>query len=91
MVLGTDGRSSNPDLSIWKELQQVASLDPAASADQLLPMVTTASVLIPEDSLTDLPPSAFTGLATVIRLPEGRRNDARSLLSAESRPVGRVR
>lgn len=41
VVLGTDSRASNPDLSIWKELQFVANLPNAKPLWELLPMVTT--------------------------------------------------
>ena len=35
VVLGTDGRASNPDLSIWKELQFVATHFPHISIPHL--------------------------------------------------------
>ena len=41
VVLGTDSRASNPDLSIWRELQHVARLAPDLSPGQLLAMITT--------------------------------------------------
>lgn len=41
VLLGTDSRASNPDLSIWKELQFVASHTNAAPVWELLPMITT--------------------------------------------------
>jgi aminodeoxyfutalosine deaminase len=41
VVLGTDSRASNPDLSIWRELQYVARLAPELSPGQLLAMITT--------------------------------------------------
>ena len=41
VILGTDSRASNPDLSIWRELQHVASLAPELSPEQLLAMITT--------------------------------------------------
>jgi aminodeoxyfutalosine deaminase len=41
VVLGTDSRASNPDLSIWRELQHVARLAPELSPSQLLAMITT--------------------------------------------------
>jgi cytosine/adenosine deaminase-related metal-dependent hydrolase len=43
VVLGTDSRASNPDLSIWRELQHVARLAPELSPSQLLAMITTHS------------------------------------------------
>ncbi len=41
VVLGTDSRASNPDLSIWRELQHVARLTQELSPGQLLAMITT--------------------------------------------------
>jgi cytosine/adenosine deaminase-related metal-dependent hydrolase len=41
VVLGTDSRASNPDLSVWKELQFVAAHFPDIPIPQLLAMVTT--------------------------------------------------
>ncbi|MEZ6123388.1 MAG: amidohydrolase family protein [Planctomycetaceae bacterium] len=41
VVLGTDSRASNPDLSIWKELQFVARLPDSPPITRLLRMVTT--------------------------------------------------
>lgn len=41
VVLGTDSRASNPDLSVWKELQRVAAQFPEISIPQLLALVTT--------------------------------------------------
>ncbi len=41
VVLGTDSRASNPDLSLWKELQFVAMNFPEISIPRLLGMATT--------------------------------------------------
>ena len=41
MILGTDSRASNPDLSLWKELQYVATHFPEIPIPQLLGMITT--------------------------------------------------
>jgi cytosine/adenosine deaminase-related metal-dependent hydrolase len=41
VVLGTDSRASNPDLSLWKELQFVATHYPEITLPQLLAMATT--------------------------------------------------
>jgi len=41
VILGTDSRASNPDLSIWRDLQQVARQPAAPEVWTLLPMITT--------------------------------------------------
>ena len=41
VILGTDSRASNPDLSLWKELQYVATHFPEIPIPQLLGMITT--------------------------------------------------
>ncbi len=41
VVLGTDSRASNPDLSIWRELQFVARHFPEIPPGELLAMITT--------------------------------------------------
>ena len=41
VVLGTDSRATNPDLSIWRELQFVARAFPDISGEVLLSMITT--------------------------------------------------
>ncbi len=41
VVLGTDSRASNPDLSVWKELQFVTAEFPTIPIQQILAMVTT--------------------------------------------------
>ncbi len=41
VVLGTDSRASNPDLSLWKEFQFVAQHFPDISIPRLLAMATT--------------------------------------------------
>lgn len=43
VILGTDSRASNPDLSIWKELQTFCQLHPEESLLARLPMISTAS------------------------------------------------
>ncbi len=43
VVLGTDSRASNPDLSIWKELQHIAVHHPLIPTADLLAMITTSS------------------------------------------------
>lgn len=41
MVLGTDSRASNPDLSLWREWQFAAATHPAVDPWRVLQMVTT--------------------------------------------------
>ena len=41
VILGTDSRASNPDLSLWKEVQFVASHYPEIPIPQLLAMAST--------------------------------------------------
>lgn len=43
VVLGTDSRASNPDLSIWRELQHLAIYQPQIPTADLLAMITTAA------------------------------------------------
>ncbi|MCP4175300.1 MAG: amidohydrolase family protein [Fuerstiella sp.] len=45
VLLGTDSRASNPDLSVWKELQFVANQKKAAPIWELLPMITTSAAV----------------------------------------------
>lgn len=40
VALGTDSRASNPDLSLWKELQFLQSQHPELTAGELLPLAT---------------------------------------------------
>ncbi len=54
VVLGTDSRASNPDLSIWRELQFVALRFPEIPPGELLAMITTDAA----DSM-GLDPAAF--------------------------------
>ncbi|MCH2210095.1 MAG: amidohydrolase family protein [Fuerstiella sp.] len=88
VILGTDGRSSNPDLSIWKEIQFLASRTKDVSAADLLPMVTTrsANALGLTDHCSSNPP--FT--ATVIRLPADQQHQQDSVLSPQSQSMARL-
>ena len=43
VILGTDSRASNPDLSIWKELQHVARKPGSPPLWELLPMITSSA------------------------------------------------
>jgi aminodeoxyfutalosine deaminase len=41
VLLGTDSRASNPDLSIWDEARKVAQIFPSIRPEQILRMITT--------------------------------------------------
>lgn len=80
VVLGTDSRASNPDLSLWKELQFVATQFPDISIPRLLAMATTDAA----DSL-GLPIerhqiSAGAQLQCVMIKAEHDANDLRGLI-----------
>lgn len=88
VVLGTDGRSSNPDLSIWKEVQFLASRYPDATLIELLPLVTmqAAEAL----GLADRLNSAEQFHASLIQLPADGSRKLNDLLAPQARPVGRL-
>jgi len=88
VVLGTDGRGSNPDLSIWKELQFLAAQSLTASVEDLLPMVTSRAASAV--GLAAEPPAATCNGATLIGLPKVNLR-ADCLLSGDSEPVGVLR
>lgn len=85
VVLGTDGRGSNPDLSIWKELQFLAQQPSELDVAELVGLVTTE-------------PAAALGLAassgkfdaTLIQLPMQTHRDVSGLVSPEARPLARL-
>ena len=43
MALGTDGRVSNPDLSMWNELQFLSRMAPTTPAEDILAMATSTA------------------------------------------------
>ncbi|MEZ6129450.1 MAG: amidohydrolase family protein [Planctomycetaceae bacterium] len=55
VILGTDSRASNPDLSIWAELQHVTASQRQEPLWKLLPMITTIAA-----SALDQRPTRFT-------------------------------
>ena len=72
VVLGTDGRSTNPDLSILRELQQVLMLHPDLSCQHILGMATTAAAAalgLPELSQPITPGRPLQ--AAMLHLPAG--------------------
>ena len=88
VVLGTDGRSSNPDLSIWKELQFLAARTTDATSVDLLPMITTQAALALGFEDHQGSNTGFHG--TAIMLPAESRNQPEAILSPGSRPVARL-
>lgn len=82
VVLGTDGRSSNPDLSVWKELLFLAQQFPERNDEELLPMATTlaAEALGVVDRIDGM---------TLITVPKHAPSER--LLSSDSQPTGRLR
>jgi cytosine/adenosine deaminase-related metal-dependent hydrolase len=76
VALGTDGRCSNPDLSVWGELQFLRRNFPPADAAQLLRMGTLhgAIALGLADRLGTIEPGKSPGLA-VIRLGQVGETD----------------
>lgn len=88
VVLGTDGRVSNPDLSMWNELQFLARANPDTSAEVLLAMATStaATALGVNDSCGSL---AVGKQATAIglELPAGSALTLSSILTS-GRPCG---
>ncbi len=78
VILATDGRSSNPDLNLWKEVRFLAARAPSMSVETLLPMVTVRAA----DALgLSLHPAA----ATLIAIPH---DSPEALLSAAAFPIG---
>ncbi len=80
VVLGTDSRASNPDLSVWKELQFVATQYPEIPIPKLLPMITTHAA----DAI-GLPPNrheirAGAALRCVLLNADVEINDLRRLI-----------
>jgi aminodeoxyfutalosine deaminase len=77
VAIGTDGRCSNPDLSIWHELQFLRAKFPDSSAAELLRLGTIngARALGLESRLGTMEPAKSPGLA-VIRLGRVGATDA---------------
>lgn len=82
VCLGTDGRASNPDLSILNEMREVAALYPSVPAETILRMGTLsgAEALGLED-VGAMRPGAFADLVSV-PLPKKAKGRPDELLSA---------
>ena len=103
VVVGTDGRGSNPDLSLWNELRFLARRHPELSASELLPLATG---LVPglHESAVVVDGNGDCGRAarslangqvadlTVVRLPPGAGFDPeQALLRSGARVCGSMR
>jgi cytosine/adenosine deaminase-related metal-dependent hydrolase len=89
VCLGTDGRSSNPDYSLWAELQFVNNLCDVANGSSLLQMGTTipARALGIEDCKGRIANASDADL-TIIQLPDAEIRDPHQLLfDSRTRPI----
>ena len=85
VVLGTDSRASNPDLSLLGEIRHVARSHPAVPADAILNMATlsAAQALGCDDECGSITPGK---LANLIALPL-RSNSLAELLAGSANPT----
>ncbi|MDP7268594.1 MAG: amidohydrolase family protein [Pirellulales bacterium] len=88
LALGTDGRGSNPDLSIFAEMQFVAERYPKIPGDSVLAMGTLAgaAAIGLSDRLGSIEPGKDASLA-VVRLSEKGANPYRLLFDGKSEVV----
>lgn len=92
VLLGTDGRGSNPDLNLWQELQFVANRDPCLHPQQVLSMATrdAARALQMDDRLGTLAVGKQADL-TVVSLPGDSTDPYADLLRPQNRVVAVMR
>lgn len=65
VALGTDGRSSNPDLNVWREALYVHKTFPTLSPQQILKLATTngaRALDLPSDGLTIGQPARWSAI-----------------------------
>jgi cytosine/adenosine deaminase-related metal-dependent hydrolase len=88
LALGTDGRGSNPDLSIFAEMQFVAERYPKIPGDSVLAMGTLAgaAAIGLSDRLGSIEPGKDASLA-VVRLSGKGANPYRLLFDGKSEVV----
>ena len=92
VAIGTDGRGSNPDLSLWREMQHIAQTHPAVSGEAILQMGTLAGAcgLGLADRIGTLKSGKEASLA-VIRLAGGAHRDSYArLLDRKSEVVATI-
>lgn len=89
VVLGTDGRASNPDLSLWKELQFLHAQAPDIPASDLLRMATVdAAAALGLEQGGRLTPGGPADLAMVQLSPRAQRDPESFLLEPDCRILG---
>lgn len=86
VALGTDSRASNPDLSLWSELQFLAAKHPGVSHLELLQMATLtgARALGQARDHGSLEAGKFANLAVIGPMPEDGPALHRELITQES-------
>lgn len=84
VAVGTDSRASNPDLSLWRELQHIARAHPVVSPEEILKMGTLsgAEALGIEKRLGTLTPGKAARLA-IVPLPSEQAGPYESLSHPE--------
>ena len=93
MALGTDSRASNPDLSLWREVQFLASRYPDVSARSLLELATRAGArALGIDHVTGTLSAGKSADLAVVDLADAPPGDPyRRLLSPRTRVIGTMR
>jgi cytosine/adenosine deaminase-related metal-dependent hydrolase len=88
VALGTDGRGSNPDLSVLAEMRYLAATFPQIPLDQVVKMGTSqgARALGLAERCGTLTPGKEANLA-IVRLPNDRADDPHELLLHYEEPV----
>ncbi len=85
VVVGTDSRASNPDLSLWEELRTVARTHPQVAPDRILRMGTldAAAALGCDDEVGSLEPGKRADLALVRIQPSAASRSIRRTVGCE--------
>jgi len=93
VLLGTDSRASNPDLSIWEEARKIASDFPTISPEKIIQMITSdASVFLGLDrSVGFLRPNAIGIMNAVPCTSQGPESVLEEILAGDSKPISFIR